>query len=194
MFTGIVREVGTVVAVDGGEDGVRVVVEAPATAAGVGLGDSVSLGGVCLTVTANESGTLAFDAVPETLRRTSLGRLEAGSCVNLEPALRAGDPLGGHIVQGHVDDVGRVASVEPEGDGGRVTIEAPSELRRYLVEKGSITVEGVSLTVAELTRRLRRRADPAHACRHDPRRARGRRPGQPRGRRARQVRRAPARV
>ncbi len=151
MFTGIVREVGTVVSIEGGGEGVRVVVEAPATAAEAGLGDSISVGGVCLTVSATEAGTLAFDAVPETLRRTSLGRLEAGSRVNLEPALRAGDPLGGHMVQGHVDDVGRIASVEPEGDGARVTIDAPSELRRYLVEKGSVTVEGVSLTVAELT-------------------------------------------
>jgi riboflavin synthase len=151
MFTGIVREVGTVVSVEGGGEGVRVVVEAPATAAETALGDSISIGGVCLTVTANEAGALAFDAVPETLRRTSLGRLEAGSHVNLEPALKAGDPLGGHMVQGHVDDVGRVASVEPEGEGARVTIDAPSELRRYLVEKGSVTVEGVSLTVAALT-------------------------------------------
>jgi riboflavin synthase len=151
MFTGIVREVGTVVSVEGGGEGVRVVVEAPATAAETALGDSISIGGVCLTVTANEAGALAFDAVPETLRRTSLGRLEAGSHVNLEPALKAGDPLGGHMVQGHVDDIGRVASVEPEGEGARVTIVAPSELRRYLVEKGSVTVEGVSLTVAALT-------------------------------------------
>jgi riboflavin synthase len=88
--------------------------------------------------------------VPETLERSTLGRLEPGAAVNVEPALRAGEPLGGHIVQGHVDGVGRVRSSEPEGDGRRVWIDAPAELLRYTVEKGSITVEGVSLTVAAL--------------------------------------------
>ena len=150
MFTGIVREVGRVAAVDGGADGVRLVVEAPATAAHTGLGDSVAVDGVCLTAVAVEDGRLAFDAVPETLSRTSLGRLAPGTDVNVEPALRAGEPLGGHYVQGHVDGVGRVQSVEAEGEGLRVFVEAPSELLRYCVEKGSIAVEGVSLTVAEL--------------------------------------------
>ena len=150
MFTGIVREVGRVAAVDGGADGVRLVVEAPATAAHTGLGDSVAVDGVCLTAVAVEDGRLAFDAVPETLSRTSLGRLAPGTDVNVEPALRAGEPLGGHLVQGHVDGVGRVQSVEAEGEGLRVFVEAPSELLRYCVEKGSIAVEGVSLTVAEL--------------------------------------------
>jgi riboflavin synthase len=150
MFTGIVREVGIVRSVDGGGDGVRLAVEAPRTASQAGPGDSVSIAGVCLTVTANVDGALAFDAVPETLRRSSLGRLTAGDRVNLEPALRAGEPLGGHVVQGHVDGVGRVQAVEPEGEGVRLVVEAPPELLRYLVEKGSVAVEGVSLTVAEL--------------------------------------------
>ena len=88
--------------------------------------------------------------MPETLARTSLGRLEAGAAVNLEPALRAGDPLGGHIVQGHVDGVARVRGVEQEGDGCRIWLEAPAELLRYLVEKGSVALDGVSLTVAEV--------------------------------------------
>jgi riboflavin synthase len=150
VFTGIVGELGRVTAVDGGETGVRIVVDAPVTAATVAVGDSISVSGVCLTAVAAGDGAVAFDAVPETLARTSLGRLAAGSTVNLEPALRAGDPLGGHIVQGHVDGLGRVRTVEPEGDGRRIWVDAPPELLRYVVEKGSITVDGVSLTVAAL--------------------------------------------
>ena len=150
MFTGIVREVGRVQALEGGGEGVRLVVRAPETAAGVAVGDSVALNGVCLTAVSADDGTIVFDAVPETLRRSALGRLEVGSAVNVEPALRAGEPLGGHFVQGHVDGVGTVRSLDPEGDGCRLEVEAPPELLRYLVEKGSVTVEGVSLTVAGL--------------------------------------------
>jgi riboflavin synthase len=150
VFTGIVRELGRVTAVDGGEAGIRLVVDAPATAADVAVGDSVSVNGVCLTAVAADDGTLAFDAVPETLERSSLGRLAAGAAVNLEPALRAGDPLGGHIVQGHVDGVGRVRALEPEGEGRRIWVDAAPDLLRYCVEKGSIAVDGVSLTVAAL--------------------------------------------
>ncbi len=150
MFTGIVRELGRVAAIDGGDAGVRLRIEAPATAPGVALGDSVSVGGVCLTVVAVDAGELAFDAVPETLSRTALGGLTAGDAVNLEPAVRAGEPLGGHVVQGHVDGVGTVRSVEPEGEGRRIWIDTPQELLRYCVDKGSVTVDGVSLTVAAL--------------------------------------------
>ena len=137
MFTGLVREVGEVVSF---EDG-RLVVECGTVAE---VGDSVAIAGVCLTVVENGGGRLSFDVVPETLGRVKpfAGR------VNVEPALRAGDPLGGHQVQGHVDGVGRVASVVSDGDEVRVRIEAPEELLRYCVEKGSITVDGVSLTVA----------------------------------------------
>ena len=150
MFTGIVRERGTVAAIDGGEAGVRLRIDAPETAAQAAVGDSVAINGVCLTVTERNGTSLSFDAVPETLSRTALSRLAAGSAVNLEPALRAGEPLGGHYVQGHVDGVGRVRSIEPEGDGVRLAVETPAELLRYCVEKGSITVEGVSLTIAAL--------------------------------------------
>jgi len=150
VFTGIVRERGTVAAVDGRADGVRLRIDAPATAARAAVGDSVAINGVCLTITERDGASLSFDAVPETLSRTALGRLVPGSAVNLEPALRAGEPLGGHYVQGHVDGVGRVRSLEPEGDGVRLTIEAPEELLRYCVEKGSVAVEGVSLTIAAL--------------------------------------------
>jgi riboflavin synthase len=149
VFTGIVRELGTVDSVDGGDSGVRIRLRAPAIAGAVSIGDSVALNGVCLTVV-EAADVLGFDAVPETLRRTSLRRLAAGSRVNLEPALRAGEPLGGHIVQGHVDGLGRVRAVAPEGEGARIEVEASADILRYCVEKGSIAVEGVSLTVAEL--------------------------------------------
>ena len=144
MFTGIVREVGTVEAVDGS----RLVVAAPGTATSAAVGDSVSVAGVCLTVVATADGRLAFDVVPETLSRTVLRRLELGSSVNIEPSLRVGDQLGGHVVQGHVDAVGRVRSITPEGDSRRVWVDAPRAVLGYCIEKGSIAVDGVSLTVA----------------------------------------------
>jgi riboflavin synthase len=150
MFTGLVRERGRIAERSGGDGGVRLVVSAPRTAAATSVGDSVSIDGCCLTAVAVENGSIAFDAVPETLLRSALARLAAGDEVNLEPALRAGEPLGGHYVQGHVDGVGRVRSVAPEGDGARLWIDAPTELLRYCVEKGSIAVQGVSLTIAEL--------------------------------------------
>ncbi len=150
MFTGIVREVGRVASVSGGDEGVRLEVDAPRTAPAIEIGGSVSVNGVCLTAESVDGSRLAFHAVPETLRRTTLGDLAAGASVNLEPALRAGDAMGGHVVQGHVDGVGRVQSVEAEGEGLRVIVEAPDEILRYCVEKGSVAVEGVSLTVAEL--------------------------------------------
>jgi len=143
VFTGLVREVGTVRSLAGG----RLVV---GTTLAAGLGDSIAIDGVCLTVVAADAGTLAFEAVPETLARTALGELAAGRRVNLEPALRAGDPLGGHIVQGHVDGTGTVAAVSPEGISRVVEIDADPDLSRYLVEKGSVAVDGVSLTVSGL--------------------------------------------
>ena len=147
MFTGIVREVGTVEAVEDAGADARLRVRAPETAAATAVGDSVSVSGVCLTAVAAAGGSLAFDVVSETQRRTTIGRLGPGDSVNLEPALRAGEPLGGHIVQGHVDGVGRVRRVDVEG----LEVEAPPGLLRYLVEKGSVAVEGVSLTIAALT-------------------------------------------
>jgi riboflavin synthase len=150
VFTGLIREVGSVRSREGGGGGVRLTIEAPSTAAAAQVGDSIAIDGVCLTVVETAGDTLAFDAVPETLQRTSLGTLDQGSRVNLEPALRAGDALGGHYVQGHVDGVGRVRSVEPDGDGKRIWFDPPAELLRYVVEKGSIAVQGTSLTVAAL--------------------------------------------
>ena len=139
MFTGLVREVGSVASYDGA----RLVVESATTAE---LGDSIAIDGVCLTVVAVEPGRLSFDVVPETVSRVK----EFAGRVNVEPALRAGDPLGGHQVQGHVDGTGSVIAVEPEGDGVRMRIALGPELLRYCAEKGSITVDGVSLTVAAL--------------------------------------------
>ncbi|HEY7179381.1 MAG TPA: riboflavin synthase [Gaiella sp.] len=150
MFTGIVREVGRVVRVDGDDEGLSLHVESPRTSDGLAVGDSVSVAGVCLTAETVDNGAIRFHAVPETLARTTLARLAPGDPVNLEPAVRAGEPLGGHIVQGHVDDLGTVARLEREGDGARLSIGAPESILRYCVEKGSITVDGVSLTVAGL--------------------------------------------
>ena len=151
MFTGIVREVGRVVSATTVDGGLALSVEAPLAGAGLAAGDSISVNGVCLTAETVENGWVALHAVPETLARSTLGGLTAGDAVNVEPALRAGEPLGGHYVQGHVDAVGQVQSAEAEGDGLRVFVEAPSDILRYCVEKGSIAVDGVSLTIAELT-------------------------------------------
>ena len=150
MFTGIVREKGRVAAFERRDGGARITVDAPGTAAVTAVGDSVSVSGVCLTAVEAVDGRMTFDAVAETLRRTALSRLRAADVVNVEPALRAGDPLGGHYVQGHVDGVGRVRAHDPEGDGTRLWIEPPRDLLRYCVEKGSVAVDGVSLTIAEL--------------------------------------------
>ena len=150
MFTGIVRERGRVAAIEGAADARHVRIEAPGTSAQLGIGDSVSIDGCCLTATEVSDGSFSVTAVPESLSRTTLGRLEPGDEVNLETATRAGEPLGGHYVQGHVDGVGRVASIEPEEEGARMWVEAPSELLRYCVEKGSVAVGGVSLTISAL--------------------------------------------
>jgi riboflavin synthase len=149
VFTGIVRELGRVEAVEERGESIRLVVRAPETAAASAVGDSIALAGVCLTAVEVSDGTMAFDAVPETLRRSTLGALAAGKDVNVEPALRAGEPLGGHIVQGHVDGVGRIRDVGEEG----IEVELPPEVMRYCVEKGSIAIEGVSLTIAGLGER-----------------------------------------
>src|SRR4051812_26107871 len=146
MFTGIVRERGTVAGIESAEGGVRLVVDAPETAGGALVGDSISISGVCLTAADVSDGRVAFDAVPETLARSTLGTAASGTEVNVEPALRAGEPLGGHYVQGHVDGVGAVRAIAREGEGLRVTFEASPELLRYCVVKGSIAVDGVSLT------------------------------------------------
>jgi len=150
VFTGIVRELGRVVLLERSEQQARLSVTVTALAPGLEIGDSVAVDGCCLTVVEIDGRTLSFDLSLETLSRSALGTLGPGRDVNLEPALRAGEPLGGHYVQGHVDAVGRVRSLEREGDGVRMWIELPPDVLRYCVEKGSITVAGVSLTIAEL--------------------------------------------
>ena len=150
VFTGIVRELGVVVEAEEAGGGRALVVRAPETAGRTRIGDSVAIDGCCLTATDVDARAVSFHAVPETIARTTLGDLERDDEVNIEPAIRAGEELGGHYVQGHVDAVGRIQSVEAEGEGLRVFVEAPEDVLRYCVEKGSITVDGVSLTVAEL--------------------------------------------
>jgi riboflavin synthase len=150
VFTGIVEEVGTVVALDAGAGGARLAIRAPKLAPLAAIGDSISISGCCLTAVAVEGDVLRFEAVPETLARTSLGRLNEGSQVNLEDALRAGEPFGGHLVQGHVDGVGEVVAISPEGDGYRLRVRLPGDLARYAAEKGSIALAGISLTIAAL--------------------------------------------
>ena len=149
MFTGLVEDLGAVVGVDATADGARLTVRTP-LAAQLGEGDSVAVNGVCLTAVDIAGGTFGADVMHESLRRSSLGSVEAGGTVNLELALRADARLGGHIVQGHVDGVGTVAAVREDGFARVVTVQAPPELLRYVVEKGSIAVDGVSLTVARV--------------------------------------------
>jgi riboflavin synthase len=149
VFTGLIADLGRVESIERSGEGVRVTV-ASDLAAELAVGDSVAVGGVCLTAAAVAPGSFAAEVMNETLSRTSLRELRAGAQVNLELPLRASDRLGGHIVQGHVDALGTVAEVVQDGFARRVTIEAGPEILRYLVEKGSVAVDGVSLTVSAL--------------------------------------------
>ena len=149
MFTGLVADLGHVARVDRTADGVRLTVESP-LARELGEGDSVAVNGVCLTAVGICGDRFGAEVMHETLRRSSLGDVGEGGRVNLELPLRADGRLGGHLVQGHVDGVGAVLDVRDEGFARVVTVEAPAELLRYVVEKGSIAVDGVSLTVAEV--------------------------------------------
>ena len=149
MFTGLVAEMGVVEELTRTGDGARITVSTT-LAGGLGEGDSVAVNGVCLTAATVHDHRFEADVMNETLQRTSLADLRPGARVNLELPLRAGDRLGGHFVQGHVDGVGRVAEVQPDGFARRIRVEADPEVLRYAVVKGSITVGGVSLTVAEI--------------------------------------------
>ncbi len=149
MFTGLVAALGEITDVEPTGDGARLTVRTE-LAGQLAEGDSVAVDGVCLTATAVEDGAFRTDVMNETLKLTSLAETRPGTPVNLELAMRPTDRLGGHIVQGHVDGIGQVSEVRDDGFARRVTIEAPSDLLRYVVHKGSITVNGVSLTVAEL--------------------------------------------
>ena len=146
MFTGIVETVATIARFEGGADRAMLVIDAPTVSAGVKRGDSIAVNGACLTVTALEDGRLTFEAVAETLSRTNLGELKIGSVVNLERALRADQRLDGHIVQGHVDAVGRVRALDRAGFDVRLFVDCEPSFCLLLVEKGSVAVDGVSLT------------------------------------------------
>jgi riboflavin synthase len=150
MFTGIVEELGEVVGVEHLAQAARLTVRGPRVSADVAHGDSIAVNGVCLTVTAVAGTTFTADVMAETLSRSALGTLEPGSPVNLERSLRVGDRLGGHMVQGHVDGIGTVVSRVTGEHWDVVRIAAPPGLSRYLVEKGSVAVDGVSLTVSAL--------------------------------------------
>ena len=150
MFTGIVEEVGTLVVREEQTDAARMEIRARKVLEDVALGDSISVNGVCLTVTSVQDGVWSTDVMAETLRRSSLGKTEEGSRVNLERAVTAHTRLGGHMVQGHVDGVGNVLTREPSTHWEVFRIALPAGLAQYVVEKGSITVDGVSLTVAGL--------------------------------------------
>jgi riboflavin synthase len=150
MFTGIVKELGSVEAVEASADGARLRIGA-GLASELGEGDSVAVNGACLTATSVAPGAFQADVMHQTLELTTLGQLEPGSAVNLELPLRAADRLGGHVVQGHVDGAGTVAEVSDDGFAKRVRVKLPDELMPFVVEHGSIALEGVSLTIAKLT-------------------------------------------
>jgi riboflavin synthase len=149
MFTGLVQDVGRVESVERGIDGARLRI-ATGLAADLGIGDSVAVNGICLTATTVAADRFETEAMNQTLEVTALGTLEAGAQVNLELAMRASDRLGGHIVQGHVDGVGKVVSVTDDGFAKRLRVALPPDLSRYTIDKGSIALDGVSLTVAAL--------------------------------------------
>jgi riboflavin synthase len=148
MFTGIIESMGRVAAIEPRGELTRLVLEAPdSIIEGIGVGDSIAVSGTCLTVVAVEGDRISFDCVQETLDRTSLGDQEVGSRLNLELALRAGGRLDGHIVQGHVDGTGTVRAFEREGDDVRLYVDCGPEVSDFLVDKGSVAIDGVSLTV-----------------------------------------------
>jgi riboflavin synthase len=149
VFTGLIHDVGTVGSVDSGAEGARLRI-ATSLGAEIASGDSVAVDGVCLTATSADADGFETEAMNQTLRVTALGGLEVGSRVNLEPAMKASDRLGGHLVQGHVDGLGEVASVQDDGFARRIRVRLEPDLLRYAIAKGSIALNGVSLTIAEL--------------------------------------------
>lgn len=151
MFTGIIEELGTVKRVQNGRDSSVLTIGARQVLQDTKIGDSISTNGVCLTVTDMGSDYFMADVMAETLRRSSLGQLKVGSTVNLERALTLSSRLGGHLVSGHIDGTGKIVKFQPEDTAVWITVSAPSSLLRYIVEKGSIAIDGVSLTVASVT-------------------------------------------
>ena len=153
MFTGIVEEIGTVRRVISGQMDGNLEIQAKLVLEGTKVGDSIAVNGVCLTVTSLRDGGFTADVMPETLRRSNLGELRGGDSVDLERAMAADGRFGGHMVSGHIDGTGTITGLRREGIATWVTIAAPPEILRYIVEKGSIAIDGVSLTVAAVTER-----------------------------------------
>lgn len=151
MFTGIIEEVGKVAGIEGGKDAFVLRIEADKVLKDVKLGDSIAVNGVCLTVTTFTRNQFTADVMPETLKHTNLRTLKKGELVNLERAMALGDRFGGHIVSGHVDATGEVISREPRANAILFRIKAPAHIRKYLVPKGSVTVDGISLTIVDVT-------------------------------------------
>lgn len=151
MFTGIIEEVGTVARIEKNGATGKLAITAKVVLEGTKLGDSIAVNGVCLTVTSMKGGVFTADVMGETFRRSSLGSLQVGSVVNLERAMAADGRFGGHIVSGHIDGMGKIISIEPEGTAVWYTLSAPPEILYGIVEKGSIAIDGISLTVAKIT-------------------------------------------
>lgn len=148
MFTGLVEEIGTVQSIAKSTKSARITIKADKVLEGIKVGDSIATNGVCLTATEFNSSSFTIDVMAETMRRSNLKNLQPGQDVNLERALRLGDRLGGHIVSGHIDGLGRISSFEKEDNAVWITIDAEAEILKYIVQKGSIAIDGVSLTVA----------------------------------------------
>ena len=151
MFTGIIEELGTVGAMDRRSDSIRLTIEAKKVLEGTQLGDSIAVNGICLTVTSLGPSYFTADVMHETMRRTGLADVRSGSQVNLERALQVGSRLGGHIVSGHIDGVGRIISITTDGIAKVIRIGIPDTMAPFIVEKGSIAIDGISLTVAAVT-------------------------------------------
>ncbi len=148
MFTGIVEEIGKIKRIDKGTDSCSIAIEADKVLSGSNIGDSIAVNGVCLTVTGMAGNVFTADVMPETLRRSNLGSLSCGSYVNLERAMAANGRFGGHIVSGHIDGTGSIRELKREDNAVWVTVDCDSRLLKYIIEKGSITIDGISLTVA----------------------------------------------
>jgi riboflavin synthase len=150
MFTGIIKTMGTVVAVDNTRGDARFTIETDMDLTAVPIGASICHAGCCLTVVEKKGNHYAVDVSAETLSKTSLGKWQKGTKINLEPSLKVGDELGGHIVSGHVDGVATLVSITPEGDSHRLVIQAPEDLAKFIAPKGSVALDGISLTVNEV--------------------------------------------
>ena len=150
MFTGLVEELGRLEWLRRGEGEAQLAVQAPGISPGVRIGDSIAVNGCCLTVTVAQDGLLVFDLLEETLKKTNLGALKPGSGVNLERSLAVGGRLGGHFVQGHVDAIGKIRSIEARGQDHVVDVELPDAIARLCIDKGSLAIDGISLTIASL--------------------------------------------